>query len=49
MIKKDKSKKYLLQGNLDESKIKELTDTLTVIVKEIIKNNIENYEKSKCK
>ena len=49
MIKRDKKRRYLLQGNLDESKIKELTATLTTIVREIVKNNIEKYEKSKCK
>lgn len=45
MLKTDTCKKYLLQKNLDDSKIEELRDTLTAIVREIISKNIKLYEK----
>lgn len=46
MLKIEECRKYLLQKNLDDSKIEELRDTLTSIVREIIKENIESYERT---
>jgi predicted transcriptional regulator len=46
MLKVKECKKYILEKNLDDSKIEEIRNTLSAIVKDIIKKNIESYERT---
>ena len=46
MLKIEECRKYILEKNLDDSKIEEIRNTLTTIVKDIIKRNIESYERN---
>lgn len=46
MLKIEKCRKHILEKNLDDSKIEEIRNTLTAIVKDIIKKNIEDYKRN---
>lgn len=44
MLKTKECKKYLLEKNLDDSKVEYIRNYLYAIAKEIIRKNIEDYE-----
>lgn len=49
MVSIETCKKYLEKKNLTDKRIEEIRDYLYAISKEVIKNNIDNYELSLSK